>query len=183
MDIKNINSTNFNGYKNLLTNNASLTKNRRLSFLSIQLDNIGKNDLDTWNTIQRNLLGEKNPSDVMTIVMRKLFNNHFLLLGEDKDLDPYCVKQGSYEEKMLMKTYTWLSDLTKRIMNDNNLIKDKGCIETIRMSLINILPFSGNDIEATNAFVYQALEPENHPQEEAKIIYDAIDDIMLDYLL
>ncbi len=182
MDIKNINSTNFNGYKNLLTNNASLTKNRRLSFLSIQLDNIGKSDLDTWKTIQRNLLGEKNPSNVMTIVMRKLFDNHFLLLGENKDLDPNCVKQGSFEESMLMKTFTWLADLTKRIMNDNNLIKDKEGTEVIKESLVTILPFSGNNITNTNNFVFQALEPENHPQAEAKKINDAIQYIMDDYL-
>ena len=71
-----------------------------------------------------------------------------LLLG-DRGIDPNVYPKQSEKEMLLMKAYTWMADLTKRIMNDNALIKDNGQFNVFHKTIANILPlFNGNKILA-----------------------------------
>lgn len=183
MEIRNINSTtNFNGYRNLMTNSAKVSKKEGFTFLSMQLNNLKKNDLEIWQSIQRNLFFNNKPSDVFTVEHLNGFGNEMLLLG-DRGIDPNVYPKQSEKEMLLMKAYTWMADLTKRIMNDNALIKDNGQFNVFHKTIANILPlFNGNKILA-GEFVLMSHHPDNHPQPAALEINKAIEKIMFDYLL
>lgn len=182
MQINNTPSVNFNGYKNLMTNSARASKNEGFTFLSMQLDNIGKNDLDIWKNVQERLFGQYKPSDIFTIELIEFFGNRTLLLA-DKNIDPNKYTKQSSQEMSLMKAYTWMADLMKRVMNENYPVKDKGTFDVFHKTIANILPLFHNDFRLANAFVLLAQHPDNHPQESALKISESIDKIMLDYLL
>lgn len=182
MQINNNSSVNFNGYKNAITNSAKVSKNEGYSFLSMQLDNVGKNDLDLWKNFQQKLFGENKPSDILTIQLFQGFGEQLIHLG-NKCIDPQLYSEESEKEMNLMKTYTWLADLTKRIMNENKLLNNRDMYKVFQASFTNILPIMGNNINLVNQFILTSQSPENHPQETALDINENIDKIMQDYLL
>lgn len=182
MQINNNSSVNFHGYKNLITNSAKTSRNEGYSFLSMQLDNVGKNDLDLWKNFQQKLFEEKKPSDILTIQLFQAFGDHMIHLGNNC-IDPNLYSEEPEKEMSLMKSYTWLANLTKRIMNDNKLINNRDLYKVFQASFANLLPVMGNNISFANQFVLESQSPENHPQETALDINENIDKIMQNYLL
>lgn len=184
MQINNNNSTNFNGYKNILTNRIMTGKNENFSFLSMQLNNIGHKDLDIWKNAQKNLLNINNPSDTFTIELVKGFGHNTLASG-DKCLTPKILNKSPETEKLMLKTYTWMANLTKRIMNDNHLIEDtknKQLEKVIKDTTDNLYPIFGRNYYLAIDFVSSAFQKIYHPQEVALDINKSIDEIMHNYL-
>lgn len=179
MQINNSSSINFNGYKNLMTTSARVSKNEAFTFLSMQLDNFGKNDLEIWKNLQQNLFSVKNPSDVFTTELFEGFGKLNLYLG-DKSIDPNKYK-NSNKNKFIMEAYTWMADLMKRIMNENHPVKDSGAFKVFNETVENILPLLENKQKLANDFVLLSQNPKNHPQETAGLIKESINKIMLDY--
>lgn len=182
MQVNNNSSTiSFNGYKNLMTNSVKVVRNEGFSFLSMQLDNIKKNDLEIWKNIQERLFAVKNPSDIFTVELIEGFGLRTLLIG-DKNISPCSsFSQQSEKERLLMQAYTWLAELTKRIMNENNPVKDSGAFEVFHKTVANILPLFQNNLKVANEFVLLSSSSDKHPQETAFHINKVIDKIMLDY--
>lgn len=182
MQINNTSSVNFNGYRNLLTSNARVGKKDGLVLLSMQLDNIGKTDLDIWKNIQRKGFSINEPSDVFTVELYEGFGDSNLLIG-NKNMDPHLYEEGSKEETLLLKTFTWMADLTKRIMNENNPIVDSGRFKVFQDTINNITPLFGYNKGVAQQFVLDSQNPNNNPQEAALEINEGITEIMQDYFL
>ena len=125
MNINKINTNiSFSGYKNLVSTNIPFEdKTVSFAYMGMKLNNEdGYNDLDTWKEIQSNLFKDEPPSDylVFSIASRDNFdvfqikNKHYLM---------HDITNKS-EEKALLKTYTLLASLIKRIIRTDNPPED-----------------------------------------------------------
>lgn len=108
----------FRGYKNAVSYSiADDYKIFGFSYLALLLNNDdGKNDLDTWHDIQRKLfITNEPPSDYLILNLTKIdTEDMFILNGNPLRLDDIKSPQ---EERAILKAYTLLASLTKRISN------------------------------------------------------------------
>lgn len=183
MEINNIKSynQNFNGYKNVIAKHIGPGRENGLSIMSLQLNNNGHNDLDAWKRIQKNLFNKQTCSDVMTLEHLKNYRLESIYLN-NKDFSPKQYgKEGSTLEMEAMKAFTWLANITKRLMNDSHLVKDKEQANVVCSLITTIIPAFDNNYSAAQAIALDALYKGNHPQEIALEINNAIQKMMLDY--
>lgn len=118
MNINKINSTNFNGYKNVMSTTATnSSENFTFACMAMQLDNNGENDLEKWNYIQKNFLKREELSDIMSFKAMELNGDVRFILDEFL-LHPENLKQGSETEQNVLKAFSLISSLTKRIKNE-----------------------------------------------------------------
>ncbi|MBQ4113871.1 hypothetical protein IJD34_00535 [bacterium] len=139
----NFSKTNFNGYKNILTFHTSAkNSNEKLSFLMLQLDNKGTADLENWKTLCRNAYGETPEEDILVIAhsMANKTNEAYVLNEYDlvtaKDFQENKLER--HERYAQIKLYQFISDLTRRISNENTIDFDKNIGEVANFAFIQI---------------------------------------------
>ena len=150
----------------------------------MQLDNVGYQDLDMWNNIQKNLLNISNPSKTFTLELIKGFGATNLVHASTM-LNPDSIAKDDNKEALMFKAYTWMANLTRRIMNENNLITDKsnGQMEQVFQDTTkNIASLFFNNYSLALDFVSSSFHQQCHPQEVALDMNKAISKIMCDYL-
>jgi len=139
MNVNKINTNlSFKGYENLISYSA-VDKDETIGFgyMAMKLNNEdGQKDLQTWHAIQRGLLKTNNPSDYLILTNTHLGDiDVFLLNNHSIDLDEI---KNSEEEKFVLKAYTLLASLIKRIIYTDHHPENKNIYLTLK-ELINIL--------------------------------------------
>ena len=90
----------------------------------MQLDNIGHKDLERWQEIQRAIFGSRNPSDIITLYCvnnSANLDNCFWINGKNTTVKDKGAKESYTDADMsIFSAYTYIANLTKRIMNDNS---------------------------------------------------------------
>lgn len=183
MQINNTTSTSFNGYKNVLANRIIRPNGEKITYMSMQLDNLGKKDLANWEMLQERLMGRNCLSDVVTFnLMEQGDDNIIGFSNELLDLD--SIEEGTEEENLFMKAFTLLASLTNRIKNDYNLIQDENyrpmAYET-KADLADVLLNSKQNSAELDRAVYGAYYAKYSPQEIAEDINGKIHNKMMDY--
>lgn len=131
---------NFKGYTNVYGSNMYITDGSRFNFISMQLNNDKKEDLKEYINIRRMMNVPKEEADIPLLTFSNFFdslnekkpkkeclylNDKYIYSGEElaqrqtndgKTIPSYLYKQ---EEKIHLRLYTFLADLTKRIMQDS----------------------------------------------------------------
>lgn len=183
MQIDNTVSPNFNGYKNVLANKIVRPNGEKIAYMSMRLDNIGKNDLDIWQTLQKNLMNRSFTTDVLTFnIFEQGDNNIIGFSSELLDLDE--VAQSSEEESLMMKAFTFLASLTDRIKSDFHLIQDdnyRSMAYETKADLSDVFLGKKQGAVELDRAVWGAFYAKTSPQEIAKNINNKIHDKMMVY--
>lgn len=180
MQVNNINSTNFNGYKNVITNGIWASKDEAYHFVSMQLNNTKHNDLEIWKEIQTKFLNIKNPSEVFTFEHFMGYDIENISFG-GKLINPSSHAQGSLNELNTLKAFTWLANLTKRLANDNSLTNDKDMGICLVKTVENLMPVFKDDRALATKFVMDSLQSNIYPQKIAWKVNQSISRIMKHY--
>lgn len=130
MKINKTNAVNFHGYKNVMsTTVTSPQKDFAFSCMGMQLDNVNKNDLKIWQEIQKNLLKREELDDIIVFKAMKI-NDETKFLIDKFILEPQNIKNLKTEKEVL-KTFTLISSLTKRIKNEYFTPEDRNLYVTL----------------------------------------------------
>ncbi|MCM1004490.1 MAG: hypothetical protein NC408_09135 [Candidatus Gastranaerophilales bacterium] len=183
MQINNTTSTNFNGYKNVLANRIVRPNGEKITYMSMQLDNIGKNDLEVWKYLQKNLMNRDFTTDVVTFNMFEQGNDNIIGFSSALlDLDD--VEESSEEESLMMKAFTLLASLTDRIKSDFHLKQDENyrpmAYET-KSDLADVFLDKKQSSAELDRAVWGAFYAETSPQEHAADINKKIHNKMMTY--
>lgn len=183
MNINNINSTNFTGYKNVIANKVVRPNGEKITFMSMQLDNVGKADLDIWKNLQNNLMKKDFTTDVITFNVIEYDDMNIAGFSHEL-LDIDEVKKSSKEESLFLKAFGLIASLTDRIANDTKLITDDNYhpmgYET-RYNLSDVLFSDKQKSSELDNAVWGAYYNETEPQEHAKNINNIISKKMIKY--
>ena len=193
MEVNKIEYTpNFRGYKNIITKNVSNRQSPiKFAYMSMQLDNVGTNDLEKWLDIQRKVLKRTEPSDVLTIsALNTPYTRKYFWLG-DKDLHiPYREKAKSYssEEYEKFGAYSFVAQLLTRLMNDNGQLRKDSNLTQVAYQAAEDLHdgiFAGTDIikfkspkDLTVNLINNSFLMEDAPQENAGVFNRYIHGLM-----
>ncbi len=133
--IHNIN--NFKGYQNIVVND---TKGdiERFTLLSLQLNDEGEKDLTRFRNLMKMRVSKTNSDldDVMVVAYTRLGHIKYITLDNNLIMDGQQLRELKYnydtgacseelfkrEETFALKAYTFLADITKRLMNQNRPI-------------------------------------------------------------
>lgn len=125
MRINNINNQNFNGYKNVVSYLSEENKDNAFAYMAIELDNDnGLNDLENWKEIQNKLFKKENDSNVI-IIKTLTKNKKSSFFVDNFILTPEIATKSSEKEYNILKLFSLVSSLTKRISNENFPREDK----------------------------------------------------------
>ena len=192
MEINKIsNSPNFNGYKNILSGTIKeLSGKNDLAFMTMQLDNIGHNDLEIWHNIQKNVLGKEKFTDIITFscVFFSNLKNHFWVGGQDISVDgKSAVENYSSVDMEKFKTFSFIANLTKRLMNENRpLVYDNDrdlVVNKARADLCSTFKLRKYEYDReaeilANNLVLKSYMQQEPPQAVAGVVNNKISDIM-----
>lgn len=175
----------FCGYKNIIANDIN-TDRFRFIMLSMQLDNEGKPDLSEFIQYKKmsGLSEEAVNEDILTGIYMKLpemqsndlFLNNSHIPG-DKDLKymQEILPEGLYKskERVALRAYTFLADLTKRIMNDNLFCQDAQIPNVIRHTFETLTSVYQNQTICFN-ILKDSLQKQIAPQKVALLFNNEI---------
>ena len=124
----------FKGYKNIITNDIQFSRDSRMAFISMQLNDEGTPDLTEFKKVKE-MSFIQDDSDVFTMMYGKFkhmpeklfFNSKSLYLGEElSSLREECGDTYNYkrEENASMNAYTLMASLTKRMRANSQYIVD-----------------------------------------------------------
>lgn len=184
MQINNNSTTpSFNGYKNVLANSIKRSGDEKISYISMQLNNTGNKDLDIWKSIQKKFLNREETSDVITFNLFECGNENILGISHEL-LDIENTKKSSEEESIMLKAYSLIASLTKRIMSDYNIQKDnsiKAMAYETKADLADVFMGNKQNSAELDRAVWGAFYPATTPQEQAKKINQKINETMIKY--
>lgn len=183
MKIDNTTSPNFNGYKNILANRIIRPNGEKITYMSMQLDNIGKKDLELWQILQKNLMDRNFTTDVVTFNMFEQGDDN--VIGFSSTLmDLEEVKPSTEEENIIIKAFTLLASLTDRIKSDFNLKQDENyrpmAYET-KADLTEVFLGEKQRSAELDRAVWGAFYAQTPPQEIAADINNKIHEKMMAY--
>ena len=131
----------FSGYSNIIANSIKGSNNASIDFIAMKLDDNGEKDLTRFREIKKmmDLSPETIEKDVLTytncihnhIGEVGIFSKNMLNCGEGLLIAQQELKPQEYKEleRFTLKAYTFVANLTKRIMHDTML----GNIDTSHM--------------------------------------------------
>ena len=127
MEVSKISYTpSFNGYKNVLAGSIRESSGKpNLVYMSMQLDNIGHNDLEIWHGIQNKVLGIEKPSDIISFacVFFSNLKQCFWVGGHDISVEGKgAMEKYNSSDMEKFKAFSYIANLTKRLMNENENI-------------------------------------------------------------
>lgn len=173
------NNTNFKGYRNVMARKIR-GEAGDLSVISMQLDNKGVKDLKIWQNIQKKCNITSDVSNVLTFGLISSPNKKpSIFAGEGNPLSPELFKQGSPQENLILKIFTLIASLTKRLENDvDPFMTNK--VYNVAEKAIDNLEFLSPNRKIREIFVYDKDFLADHQNESTKI-NNAIDEKMMDY--
>lgn len=175
----------FLGYKNIIANDINTDKFRFL-LLSMQLDDKDNPDLSDFRKY-KNMIGagdENLKKDTLACIYMDLpemhssdlfLNNHFMVSGEAlKDMQ-YNMPKPLYKntEGIMLKAYTLIAGITKRIMNDNALRQDIQLSEVVRHTFETMSSIYQNQATCFNV-LKDTLQKHVPPQKVASVFNNRI---------
>ena len=139
------NNINFNGYKNIISDDLQASAGR-LIYFSAQLNNEGEKDLDNYRRLidSNTIFYRSSDNDVINCLYissgdkdRISMNMRPLAWGEElqalsKELVPDVYKK---EESAFLKAYTLIASLTRRMMNNNLCMKDRQIVDVFKQTV------------------------------------------------
>lgn len=140
----NVNKINFLGYKNAVHNNIK-ANGLHLMFLSVQLNDDGVKDLSEFRKFQQQE-GLSGDNDILNVLYSKIngrqeylfFDNKAMYFGPElRDLWEKNRNSEAYkkEEKAILKAYTLLASLTKRMMQNGLCTKDASFTSVLKSAM------------------------------------------------
>lgn len=160
---------NFTGYKNIISNELYGTSGS-MGFITAQLNNEGKNDLQEYQTLKKMMGCNESAlkNDVITMIQTHKYNYKPLMLidaqpllnGEDlnrlSEMVPNEIPLKEYKtlENITLKAYTLMASLTKRMMADNFKEQDAGFKESIKQYMKIMTVFTQSDDAAFDLLDY-----------------------------
>lgn len=180
-----INSTNqtpkFMGYKNVIHNVTKTSgKSDSFSYIAMQLDNIGTKDLDIWHSIQKGFLKRTKLEDTITFGIFNYEGKNRMLLSNYSLTIPEKLKSTEVE-KLILRAYTLVASLTRRIAEGYPIFYDKDYKKTLLEVRENLLPIFENDIDFVNRYILEGISPQMEHKEPSKFINNEIQKEMNKY--
>jgi len=151
-----VSGINFKGFNNIICTDNTVAGNKRITYLSFQLNDEGINDLSSFKYLQtmHGYFGDKKPTDTVTFSYVTDIGNKWdsmyiyhkpLLLGEElrKIEDKYIPKfisEDNYKKikAVHMRAYTLLASITKRLANKNLDFEDIGRMNVMKETFENL---------------------------------------------
>ena len=177
-------SQNFKGFSNPLSNSVTMP-NGNIHTLSVQLDNIGTEDLNQYREYKR-MLGfpkEEIYGDVLTMTYANTYDNeHFFVndkpiltgidmarLNEYDFVSKETRAEYKNEEKLLIKLYTFLARVTKTLMNEKTLEIDESMSQVVKEAFYNLSVSLNNNKAAMTIIQDARLYPKPFQQNSQRI--------------
>lgn len=181
MQINPISNTNFLGYKNVINNVCkSPNSSEVFVYMSMQLNNWGKNDLTTWHNIQKKFLHRKSLKDTITF---GLFNHNnkseFMLC--DYSLRIPEQEKGTELENIMLKAYSLIARLTNEIRFKMPVSYDEDFRKTLLEAREDLLPIFDQDLDFVNKFMLDGITPNMEHVAPANLINREIQEEMNRY--
>lgn len=188
MKIGNIDGINtFKGYKNIISDGVN-NSDGRFIYISAQLNNEGVHDLDNYNRILNTStrFPQHNGSDILTCYYisnggreRIAINSVPLPWGEELKYLEYKLPKNMYkhEETIALRAYTFLANLTARMMNNNLCEKDKDIAKVFKHTVDQFIKM-GNSPESSEEIVKLSIEGNRFVDEFAQFINKRISKTM-----
>ena len=178
---------NFKGISNVVSH-IYQNSEFQTSIIAAKLDNIGEKDLDQFIEYKKALGFKDIFSNTITIISSKLIpddvnitriNLEILILGKallNMSQYPSSSLEGKEYSNTIrknLKSYTYLANLTKNLMNTNNINSDNTIKEVYIELYKKLLNLIGNQKE-TFSYMHEIIYPQKEvaPQKIAKIIND-----------
>ena len=126
------NSPKFKGYTNVLHAVCDDNAGRVLSYMSMRLDNAGRNDLQQWHNIQRKLFLKNDVKDTLTFAIFKdeidgqknlIIENFGINLENKFNCSPF--------EKLLLDAMLFVQNITHRIKTATSIKSDNNFNKTL----------------------------------------------------
>ena len=126
------NSPKFKGYTNVLHATCEDNAGKVLSYMSMRLDNAGRNDLQQWHNIQRKLFFKNDVKDTLTFAIFKdeieeqkhLIIDRFGINIEEKF-------DGSAFDRLLIDAMLFVQNITHRIKTATSIKSDNNFNKTL----------------------------------------------------
>lgn len=126
------NSPKFKGYTNVLHATCEDSAGKVLSYMSMRLDNAGRNDLQQWHNIQRKLFLKNDVKDTLTFAIFKdeieeqkhLIIDRFGINIEEKF-------DGSAFDRLLIDAMLFVQNITHRIKTATSIKSDNNFNKTL----------------------------------------------------
>lgn len=157
------NNINFNGYKNIISDDLQASAGR-LIYFSAQLNNEGEKDLDNYRRLidSNPIFYRSSDNDIINCIYisrgghdRISLNLRPLAWGEELKNISREVAPGVYkkEEPAFLKAYTLLASLTRRMMNNNLCMKDNKIVDVFKQTIETF-----TKIECNNKAAFELVE-------------------------
>lgn len=183
---------NFTGYKNLISHGVSRGDNKLLYMAMTLYDDEQNKDLTTFHEIKQKLVPDVKEEDVIALTFAKYGeNNEAIFLDtsyvpSDNDLKNFEKKMSKevfdYYEKTNMKIYTFLGNLTRRIMNDEKFKMNSRGFESVLRKFTKVVFILGRgDNQLAHDFIESTLFSQVKPQSVAKVFHKNIKKRMIRY--
>ena len=187
MKINNVSNQNFRGFKNPIVNHLG-NENFNFTILSMQLTNDRIRDLDKLQELRKSPLMaaslNKN-SDIMNIILINKFDDTKLVF--DNNAVPLCddliqlknqsgsrfAKEYANVEKSALRQCTFISDLTKRIMNLSAVTSDSELSKVVAYTQ-QILEKVFKNKNTAFEFIFESAKKNMEPQLVARKINESI---------
>ena len=133
----------FSGYKNIVTRKMSgSNQNQFFTFMSMQLDNAGHEDLEIWKTLQRKILKRQECSNIISFSFLNANDDTGFLWLDDKLMNN---EQSYLTSKFggntnLLRACAGVHNLTENLMNENGwLQRDNSLMDVVKHSCNNLI--------------------------------------------
>ncbi len=123
MNINKISHTNFKGFENVLSHTIDEGSGNTFSFMAMKLNNEDKNDLEIWQTIQKELFNIKTPSEYF--IFHSLNRGKQVIFSVDDRLLDLNQAKNRKDEGLMLRTFDLIASITKRIIYSAHLPENK----------------------------------------------------------
>ena len=159
MKVNSITNQNFYGYKNVLTGNNISLGDKKISFVSMQLNDVGFEDLKKYLELRKMqglpegcidediltfsyITGSKGNNMYLGNTRKPMYWGEELVQLEEKFV-PKLMSEAEFEKvkKAHMRAYTLLAQITERMMNDNSVKSEDKEMYKVYNSLVKSLSY------------------------------------------
>lgn len=126
------NSPKFKGYSNVLHATCESSTGKAFSYMSMHLDNAGRNDLQQWHNIQKKLFLKNDVKDTLTYaIFKDEGKGQKILVIDTFGVDLKDKFDGSTFNRMLLDTMLFVQNITHRIKTATSIKSDHNFNKTL----------------------------------------------------